>query len=283
MIDKLKQILTRPFPIIESNREKLGIAFSFGFFIFLFLYIFKPFGLDEVENNEILYFAGYGVITTLVILFNLFVIMNLFPSFYYPEKWNVWKSTIHSFFMIIFIALMNWLYFSSFNKPSDLNHSFLYFIYITFVVGAIPSIFSTYYFEQRFRTRNEEIASRVNQQIAVKNSNSNSETKKTVVSVANLEISQKDFLCVKSMGNYVTIFFIDNETVKKEIVRTTMKKIEESISNNERIIRCHKSYFVNLNKVETTSGNARALYLHITELDFQIPVSRNYSKELSMN
>ena len=59
-----------------------------------------------------------------------------------------------------------------------------------------------------------------------------------------------------------------------------MKKIEYDFLENKKIIRCHKSYFVNLSKVKTTSGNARALYLHINELDFQIPVSRNFSKEI---
>jgi len=68
--------------------------------------------------------------------------------------------------------------------------------------------------------------------------------------------------------------------LKKEIIRITMKKIEYDFLENKKIIRCHKSYFVNLSKVKTTSGNARALYLHINELDFQIPVSRNFSKEI---
>ena len=59
-----------------------------------------------------------------------------------------------------------------------------------------------------------------------------------------------------------------------------MKKIEDDFWDYKKIIRCHKSYFVNLSKVKTTSGNARALYLHINELDFQIPVSRNFSNEI---
>lgn len=59
-----------------------------------------------------------------------------------------------------------------------------------------------------------------------------------------------------------------------------MKNFEALFSDKTKIVRCHKSYFVNLNKVKTTSGNARAFYLHLEELDFQIPVSRNFSKKI---
>jgi len=278
---KLAKILNRPFPIIESTREKIQISIFFGLFIFLFLAIFQPFGLDKVEENKLPYFAGYGLITTFVVLFNGFITMNLFKEFFLPEKWNIWKSFIHNIIMIIPIAVLNWLYTISIDMPMDMNFSLLQFISITFAVGFFPSIFLVFYLEQRLRRKNILFSKQANQQLESKLSD-NLIIEELSFSSQNssLKINFNDFLCVKSMGNYATLYFMEDDQLKKEIIRTTMKKIEDDFLENKKIIRCHKSYFVNLNKITTTSGNARALYLHINELDFQIPVSRNFSKEI---
>ena len=278
---KLAKILNRPFPIIESTREKIQISIFFGLFIFLFLAIFQPFGLDKVEENKLPYFAGYGLITTFVVIFNGFITMNLFKEFFLPEKWNIWKSFIHNIIMIIPIAVLNWLYTISIDMPMDMNFSLLQFISITFAVGFFPSIFLVFYLEQRLRRKNILFSKQANQQLESKLSD-NLIIEELSFSSQNssLKINFNDFLCVKSMGNYATLYFMEDDQLKKEIIRTTMKKIEDDFLENKKIIRCHKSYFVNLNKITTTSGNARALYLHINELDFQIPVSRNFSKEI---
>lgn len=129
--------------------------------------------------------------------------------------------------------------------------------------------------------RNIELSKRVNTQLVL-NSSNNSETAELSFVSQNvpLDIKFDDFVCIKSMGNYVTLYFMKESKLKKEIIRYTRKKIEDDFVENKKIIRCHKSYFVNLNKVVPTSGKARALYLHIDELDFQIPVSRNFSKDI---
>jgi len=277
----LLKILTRPFPIIESSKEKILLSVFFGLFIFLFLAIFQPFGLDKVVGNKLLYFAGYGLITSFVVLFNGFITMNLFKDFFLPEKWNVWKSFIHNFIMIIPIAVLNWLYAISIETAMDRSFTLLQFVSITFAVGFFPSVFLVFYLEHRLRHKNLQLSKRANQQLEskllddsiIEELSFNSQNQP-------IKILLDDFVCIKSMGNYVTLYFMKERKLKKEIIRVTMKKIEDDFLENKKIIRCHKSYFVNLSKVVTTSGNARALYLHINELDFQIPVSRNFSKDI---
>ncbi len=280
MFRTLVEILNRPFPIVESTKEKLIIAISFGVFIFAFLAVFQPFGLNKITTNKLLYFSGYGLITSIVILFNAFVIMNIFKEFFLPENWRLWKSFVHNFIIIIPIAALNWFYFILTESPGDLSHSFLNFIFMTIAVGFFPSLILTYYLEQKLRNRNKNFSEKVNKILPLNNSESFKDEKSNFT-LPNLEaqISVNDLICIKSMGNYVAVYFIIQNKIKREIIRSTMKAIENYISENHKIVRCHKSYFVNINRVVTTSGNARALYLHIEDLDFQIPVSRNYSKE----
>ncbi|MCP5063157.1 MAG: LytTR family transcriptional regulator [Ignavibacteriae bacterium] len=283
-MEKIKIILNRPFPLLETKKEKIFFSFSFGIFISLFLLIFQPFGTSSIERNKILYLTGFGFITTIVMLFNFFITMNSSKVFFSSENWNVWKFIILNFIMIIPIAILNWIYAVAMTKHANLDFSFavisfLKFIFSTITIGFFPFLLLTLYLEQKLRYKNLNISARLNQQLAEKSLNISEKNDMNFdFHNSNIKILVDDILCVKSMGNYVTLYFLKEKQLEKEIIRTTMKKIEADILDNSKIIRCHKSYFVNLNKVITTSGNARSLYLQISELDFQIPVSRNYSK-----
>jgi hypothetical protein len=76
------EIFNRPFPLIESVKEKLILSLVFGFSIFMFLWIFQPFGLDQTPGEKVLYLSGYGFITTIVILFNIFIATKIFKNFF---------------------------------------------------------------------------------------------------------------------------------------------------------------------------------------------------------
>ncbi len=272
------KILNRPFPTVESNREKIAISIFFGVFIFLFLAVFQPFGLETVKENSLLYFGGYGLITTVVILFNSFITIRFFKDFFAPEKWNVWKSFVDNLIMIIPIALLNWLYFVTVDKPDSINYSFTNFIFMTIAVGFFPSMFLIFYLERKLRNENETLSEKVNEKIADRhNENKKSES---LILIPDLKITDEDFLCAKAIGNYVTFYYKFNGKIKKHTSRVTMKKIEENLNGSDKIIRCHKSYFVNLDKATSTSGNARSLFLHIKELDFPVPVSRKVAKSI---
>jgi hypothetical protein len=52
MIEKALKIFNRPFPIIETNKEKFIFSASLGIFIFGFLSIFEPFGLNKLTENK---------------------------------------------------------------------------------------------------------------------------------------------------------------------------------------------------------------------------------------
>ena len=45
---------------------------------------------------------------------------------------------------------------------------------------------------------------------------------------------------------------------------------------DENIIRCHKSFIVNRNEIETVNGNARSLFLMMKARDIEIPVSHSF-------
>lgn len=279
MLNKLNQILNRPFPIVESSQEKIFTSLFFGGFVFMFLLIFEPFGMDQVDANKVLYNLGYGFITASIILLHGFVTMKIFSNFFAPGNWVVWKSVIHNSIIILPIALLNWIYFQNVYKPEDVSYSFITFVFITIGVGILPSPILILYFERRLNSKNKLLSEKVIQKLSLSKIAKENNAEIEFVSDA-IKIPIEDFLCIKSMGNYIVVYFQKNGRQQKEVIRGTMKNFAEVFSNNSNIIRCHRSYIANLNRVKGTSGNARSMYLHLETLDFEIPVSRNFSKNL---
>ena len=71
----------------------------------------------------------------------------------------------------------------------------------------------------------------------------------------------------------------DESETQKELLRITLLNLLQRVDSDENIVRCHKSYVVNLDKVAKVHGNARSLMLELKGLDFEIPVSRSFPRE----
>ena len=85
--------------------------------------------------------------------------------------------------------------------------------------------------------------------------------------------------CLKSSGNYVELFTEDDSRIKKILLRISLKKIQEQLKNYSEFKSCHRSYVVNSNHIFQILGNARNFRLQIEDLNFKIPVSRDYPIE----
>ena len=90
-----------------------------------------------------------------------------------------------------------------------------------------------------------------------------------------LNIDIKNLFYIKSEGNYVTVF----EKNKKYLIRSSLKKIIEQ-NNNSELIRCHKSYIVNSNKIKSISGNSKGYKISLLDKDFEIPASIKVGEKL---
>jgi DNA-binding LytR/AlgR family response regulator len=94
--------------------------------------------------------------------------------------------------------------------------------------------------------------------------------------VLKFSIKKEDLLYLESSENYVSICYLNKNKVSKYLLRDTLKKAEENFSGTE-IIRCHRSYIVNFEKVKVIRKDKDGLKL---ELDvpsiIEIPVSKTY-------
>jgi tetratricopeptide (TPR) repeat protein len=87
-------------------------------------------------------------------------------------------------------------------------------------------------------------------------------------------------ICFEANDNYTAIYFLKEGNLKKELYRITLKKIEAQLIDYKEFIRCHKSFIINISFLRKISGNAQKYKMHFLNLDFEVPVSRSFPRQV---
>ncbi|WP_160717536.1 LytTR family DNA-binding domain-containing protein [Chitinophaga solisilvae] len=91
-----------------------------------------------------------------------------------------------------------------------------------------------------------------------------------------LSLHPGKLLLLKAEDNYVHVFYLSGTTIAKELVRTSLKKLEAQLSS-AGLTRAHRSYLVNLSKVVLFKKNTKGHYLQLEGLeDMMVPVSNTW-------
>lgn len=90
-----------------------------------------------------------------------------------------------------------------------------------------------------------------------------------------LSIKSSHVLYVESSDNYVTIYYTDANMVKKEMVRNTLKRIENEFKD-KGLMRCHRSFIINVQNIETIKKVNRSYQIKLKHIDTVIPVSKSF-------
>ena len=93
-----------------------------------------------------------------------------------------------------------------------------------------------------------------------------------------LDIS--DLLYIEAVGNYVKVCQLQSNDVRTNMLRATMKQMEDALQAYPMIVRCHRAFMVNLGQVEQISSNSRAMQLVMRHSHDAIPVSRSNVNKL---
>ena len=88
-----------------------------------------------------------------------------------------------------------------------------------------------------------------------------------------IEIS--NLLYLEAVGNYVKVVSKRDGEVHTNMLRATMKQMEDVLKAFSMIVRCHRAFMVNLGQVEQISSNSHAMQLVMRHSHDAIPVSRS--------
>jgi tetratricopeptide (TPR) repeat protein/DNA-binding LytR/AlgR family response regulator len=249
-------------------------------FFIIYFAIIQPFNTNYLNWTEkAVLFAVYGSISL--------AISNL--SFLIISPWNAFfrkRSIMTKYFLL---ALLNiglltviiWLF--NYIQGIDLLNfkSFrdvLLHIIIFAILPVLLIIFSAerIYYAQYIENIPAEPAAKneilpLKEKLITINTDSSSEV---------IRFLHNDLICFEANDNYTAIYLLKDGKLKKDLYRITLKKIESQIFGYENIIRCHKSYIININYLDKITGNAKGFKMHLRNLDFEIPVSVSFPRQV---
>jgi len=270
----VKDILNTPFPFVDKIKDKILLSLFFGLFIYTFLILFQPFGIANIIFYKPLFILGYAIITFLIV-FSSHLIYPVTPSFD-KDNWNVKKMFIFIIIQILMIAIFNWFYTTTVGKDVIEQHNLIMFIFITFSVGVFPTLFFILLIERFLNYKNEQVANKLTSDIV----NKSEEIQNNTIIIGNqknkLSVNLSDLICIKAEGNYVQIYILEKNLMKKHLVRCSLSKIKQQLETYEKFKHCHRSFIVNTQYLIKITGNARNFNLHLNHINFSIPVSRSF-------
>lgn len=270
----------KPYPLIDNLYVKWLMVFSVGIFTLLFLLIFQPFGIAEIIHVEKSFIGGYAFFVTFGLYISYFIYPKLFKKTFNPDKWLVKKEITFLGISFLQITIFNFLYHNYWVAPLIQRFSIIRFTGITFSIGIIPILFMIFFVENYLNQKNNKVLQLLEKKLdTVPSINKEFEIISENIKAPKLIINSKNFMVACANNNYTTFFYLENNQLQKTMLRISLKKVENQFNNQPNFIRCHKSYIINKDFIDHISGNARSLNIHLQNIDFKIPVSRQFSKD----
>jgi hypothetical protein len=273
-----QRFLAQPYPFYYFPDRIWQLFVALFLFSFLFLYWFEPFVVNRQEHRMdyfwiCLIHAGQP---TLLTLLYFWILQKLTRDY---ALWTLGKEFLHVSVLLLLIGIASFLVRDIiYNNPY--NWSWRYFfeeVRNTFLVGfLILAIFVPLNYVRLLRQYVRE-AEKLSQIKAME-----TPLEPTAIISIKTQLQSDDFsldpnslVFARADGNYMEIYVQKNGGVEKLIKRMTLTELEGQLASVPFILKTHRAYLVNLNKVRATKGNAQGYQLKLEDAEEAIPVSRS--------
>lgn len=282
----------------QGRKETITTRIISTTFMVVALAVFKPFGLEAWQWQAYVHLAAFWVIgfsicmlTDIILKYIVKTPRSFKKGVDYIIRRNLWFQFINTPLVALGICLYRHFVLS--NRVAGNQFSVVNFLE-TLVIIAFCSFAIGLYWRFKYRSKylameleetrllNEELKkvqeSKVDDSDDVqKNATSPVDSSFTLTGTTNesvtLQISQ--LLYIEAVGNYVKVSHLRDNQVHADMLRATMKQMEETLQDYPMIVRCHRAFLVNLSQVEqiiSHSGSTQLIVKHCHEL---LPVSRS--------
>lgn len=276
-ISRQLRVFSNPYPAdTDTTKQKWSVIFVSAF-VFLFLFIFQPFGLHEVPTyNRFIICLGYGCCTALAMILNFWASGRAAERYQLEEKWTVGKHIIWNGWILLSIALINFFYSNLIGVSSFTVINLLISLGQVLLIGLFPITGLVLIDYIRLYRKNMRKAQELKNQVKQDSTDSlgflllhssNSDDR--------LQLNPGELLYITSADNYVKVVYQVNSEINQKLLRGTLKHFANKI-DHPQIIRCHRSYIINLMQVTDISGNARGYTLSLRNTSTTVPVSQTY-------
>lgn len=266
-----------------DKRYLLGSVFFILTFSVLFMAIYSPFSSTAWFSLTNLQDFGMTAAFYLVALAIMLISKLIMYNSQAQVNFNLWKYILWIIAEVIIISIFYTHFTYVFVTPSEeslINIMAKSFGCILLII-AIPYTILTLY--AAYKAKAEEL-----QMLQYEMSLSN-ESSMVYPSLINfydyngtlkLTINSDSLYYMESQDNYIKIHYENSGKLCSYMLRSRTKTIEESLADTS-IVRCQRSYLVNVMKINHIKKGGKARYIVLSHDDIRpIPVSKSYFKNL---
>lgn len=268
----------KPYPFNDDLKYNSIIIFFISVGVLVFLLMLQPFDIDELPTNEKYYLiVGFGVITFVCLSFNLLILPSLSPKTFHSSKWKVKKEIFWNLW-ILFTILTAYFFYCKVLGVLTFDFNMVIKLILTAIIPITGLIIVNRNKMLRSRLK---LASDINKKLQDHRSiqekiiyfNSDYQKDSLAIKVSLLQV-------IRSANNYIEVFWKEGEGVKRQMVRCSIAYAEELLMEHKFIVKCHRSFIVNINYIDRVEGNLQGYKLYFEKIDFPIPVSKSFASKL---
>jgi len=248
-------------------------------FALIFINIYKPFrSADWYDVSEIMFFVYSSL---LILVGMLVVVVSRVIMYKYGKKHSI-SYMAFGIWIVIEIAAMSISYTVlslAVEQTEPITTVFKNSLKNTSLVLLLPYAISLLYFSMQEKS---------NQLKLIKELQKSSDRQgPNILSFYDekgelrLSIKKESLLYLESADNYVCVWYINKGKIAKFLLRNTLK-VMEGFFEGTNILRCHRSFMVNFDKVNIIRREKDGIFIDFGIEDVaDIPVSKSYSEKVT--
>lgn len=276
-INNIKTTLQEGFPFAMDFKNEFFNFLKSTFALIIVLYVL---GFFNPKQSALLFFLGFFLSFFAVFTFNYFLNAFVISKIITAEKWCLWKEILRRLFFLAIYSFAIILYVDYNLHINFSKADFWQFVTASFIIGAVPITLKIFMTKNKFLKRALTEANLLQEKIDLYHTESKKITEEIVIqsNIINdvFKVDVHDIVYLKSDQNYISIYYIKNGALKSHLLRISLVNALKQITS-EHIFRCHRSYVVNINRIEKITGNAQSLKLQLSQ-NCVVPVSRSFIK-----
>jgi hypothetical protein len=265
--------------LFYKAKLELVELFAISLGVFLFILFFNPFSLNNPnQNNQLLVILGLGGIIFFLMALFYVVLPFIFPKLLTPDESMEEPEYIIGLIVWVLtsVAFVFYLHF-----VGRIELSF-YMVFKAIVVCLVPLaiywiIQTRTILKHHILILNHEVE---RMQFALSGQIKNKFQEKTVIESENksesIAVMLSDIILIRSADNYVELVYLENEELKRKLLRNTLKNVENHLNQFPFFLRCHRTTLINTGFIERLFRNYTGVMIKIKGYDIEIPVSRQY-------
>ena len=286
LVPEYTSVLFKRIPkYLLAKRNQIIMVLFVSIFAIVFINVYKPFGSDKwmIDQKEIAS-TKYLLWSTILVCIGMTVVaISRVIMYNYSRnprhsitylKYAIWVFIelllLSGAFTVLALIVSKNLNLTS-NDPLEIYKAAMQ---NTFFIIGIPYFICIFYFS--YQERSAKLKELMNENIGFKSSNLISIRDSR--GVLQLSVAKENLLYIESADNYICIWYKKNDTLKKQLMHITMKDVSEQLAETS-VVRCHRSYMINLDLVKVMRREKGNLFLELGEHGVrEIPISKTYGE-----